>query len=137
MKSISLLLLRLSTGLYIIFWGIFKLTSTGSAVSVSKTYYFGLLNSEYVNYVLGSLEIMVGVMVILGLKRQFSYLAQSIIYFAGLATILPYILDPFGLYFVENAKLTFFPSTTLFFASLVLLSFKSDDLISIDHKIAR
>jgi hypothetical protein len=45
-----------------------------------------------------------------------------------------YIIDPFGLYIAESAKLTFFPSTTLLFASLIMIAFKEYDTLSLDSK---
>ena len=43
MKSISLLLLRLSTGIYLVLWGIVKLAATDMANSVSDRYYSGII----------------------------------------------------------------------------------------------
>jgi len=134
MKSISLLLLRISTGVYLILWGLVKLSAKDKAVSVSDRYYSGLLSADFVNYGLGGLQVAVGVLVILGLFRSLSYIANCAWYLLGLLPIMPYIIDPFGAYLVESARLTFFPSTTLFFATLVMLAFKEYDTISIDHK---
>ena len=134
MKATTLLLLRLSTGTYLVLWGLVKLLSQTKAVAVSEKYYSGLLSADIVNYVIGGVEVVAGVLVILGLLRSISYLIQLLFYIAGLLPILPYILDPFGAYLVESAKLTFFPSTTLLFASLVLIAFKEFDTMSLDHK---
>jgi len=65
---------------------------------------------------------------------MFVYPAQALVYFAGLVAIATYILDPFGLYLVESAQVTFYPSTTLFFAALVMIVFKSHDRLSMDTK---
>ena len=134
MKSISLLLLRISTGVYLVLWGLVKLNAKEMAVSVSNKYYFGLLSADFVNYGLGALQVAVGVLVILGLFRRVSYVIHAGWYLLGLLTIAPYILDPFGAYWVETAKLTFFPSTTLFVASLIMLAFREYDTLSLDHK---
>jgi len=134
MKQLSLLLLRISTGIYLVFWGIIKLESQDVAVSISNKYYAGLLNADLVNYGLGGLQILVGVLVVIGLFRGFSYLAQAAWYLLGLIPIIPYILDPFGVYLVESARLTFFPSTTLLFASMILIAFKEYDSMSLDAR---
>lgn len=134
MKAVSLLLLRVSTGIYLVLWGLVKLSAKDIAISVSEKYYFGLLSTDFVNYALGALQVALGTLVTLGLFRNISYKANAIWYFLGLVSILQYILDPFGAYFVENARLTFFPSTTLFFATLVILAFKEYDTLSLDHK---
>ena len=76
----------------------------------------------------------IGVLVILGLARSVSYAGQLLFYLVGIIPIIVYILDPLGLYLVEAPKLTWFPSTTLLFASLVIIAFKSEDTLSLDHK---
>lgn len=134
MKAISLLLLRLSTGLYMIFWGAPKLINIDDAVERTNRYYGGLISGEVVVMGMGLAQTIVGAFVVLGLFRNISYKAQAVIYFLGLALIIQYVLDPFGLYLVERGRLTWFPSTTLFFASLVLIAFKSEDTMSVDQK---
>ncbi|MFT2090781.1 DoxX family membrane protein [Paraglaciecola sp. 2405UD69-4] len=134
MKALSLLLLRVSTGLYLVFWGLVKLTATDKANAVSDKYYNGLLTGDIINIGLGSLQVLVGALVVLGLMRRVAYFGQLFWYVAGLLPILPYIIDPFGMYIADSAKLTFFPSTTLLFASLILIAFKEYDTYSIDAK---
>jgi len=97
MKSISLLLLRLSTGIYLILWGLLKIIATEKAAGVSQKYYAGILDGQLLNYGLGGLQIAVGLLVCLGLFRVFSYTAQPVWYVAGILPIMFYILDPFGL----------------------------------------
>ena len=127
MKAWSILLLRLSTVLYLVIWGIIKVAAKDKAVGVSNKYYDGIINGDIANYGLGIFEIIVGICVVFGLFRKYSYPLQAVIYFVGLAAIAPYIIDPFGFYIASEQKVTFFPSTTLFFASLVMIAFKADD----------
>jgi len=134
MQSLSLLLLRFSTGMYLILWGVLKFASKEAAVSISDKYYGGIASVDLVNAALGCFEIIVGLLVILGLFRAFAYKAQAAIYLFGVLAIAPYIIDPFGLYIASAPKLTFFPSTTLFFASLIMLAFKEFDTRSLDAK---
>ena len=134
MKAISLLLLRISTGLYMIFWGAPKLININEAVERTTRYYGGLISGEMAVIVMGLAQTVFGALVVLGLFRNISYKAQAVIYFLGMVLIIQYLLDPFGLYLVERGRLTWFPSTTLFFASLVLMAFQSDDTMSLDHK---
>ncbi|MEP2653432.1 MAG: hypothetical protein ABJH06_15730 [Paraglaciecola sp.] len=134
MQAVSLLLLRVSTGLYLIFWGIVKLVAADKANAVSDKYYNGLLSGDLINLGLGSLQVIVGALVVIGLFRRISYYGQLVWYIIGLLPILPYIIDPFGKYIADSSKLTFFPSTTLLFASLVLIAFKEYDSYSVDAK---
>jgi len=136
MKALSLLLLRLSTGIYLVLWGLVKLINQDVADRVSDTYYAGVISGQTINLTLGGLQVLVGILVVLGLFRSFSYWAQILWYVAGLVPIIAYIVDPFGMYLVENAKLTFFPSTTLLIASWVIVVFKEYDSISLDAKRA-
>jgi hypothetical protein len=97
------------------------------AIGVSDKYYDGIINGDIANYGLGLLEILIGASVIFGLFRKYTYPLQALIYLVGLLAITPYIIDPFGLYIASEPKVTFYPSTTLFFASLIMIAFKSDD----------
>jgi uncharacterized membrane protein YphA (DoxX/SURF4 family) len=133
MQAISLLLMRLSTGIYLILWGIRKLDTEGAA-KLSNKYYDGMISGETVSLSLGGLEIITGLLVCLGLFRKIGYWSQVAWYFIGILPIYAYILDPFGLYLIEEARLTFFPSTTLLFASFVLIAFQKYDTLSLDHK---
>ena len=137
MKSISLLLLRLSTGVYLILWGLLKIIALEKATGVSNKYYNGLLNGELLNYGLGGLQVLVGLLVCLGLFRAISYTAQTVWYVAGVLPIMLYIIDPFGLYVADEAKLTFFPSTTLLFACFIMHAFKEYDTLSLDAKFSK
>ncbi len=137
MKAISLLLLRVSTGLYLLFWGIIKLTASSMASSLSDKYYGGIISGDMINLGLGSLQVLIGALVVLGLFRTYSYAIQLLWYLAGLLPIGLYILDPFGKYLLEKSNLLFFPSTTLLAAALVIIVFREDDTLCLDSKIRR
>lgn len=76
MKALSLLLLRLSTGIYLALWGLVKLAASDTANAVSDKYYSGILSSYFINLGLGSVQVLVGVMVIVGFYRRIGYFAQ-------------------------------------------------------------
>jgi len=134
MKAISLLLLRISTGIYLVFWGGRKIFDVQGSIGLSDRYYGGMLSSEMVNLGLGAIQVVVGALVVLGLFRAFIYKAQAVCYGLGLLIIIKYILDPFGLYLVEAGRLTWFPSTTLFIASLIMIAFIEYDTKTLDSK---
>jgi hypothetical protein len=133
-RAIILFLLRFSTGIYLALWGIDKLINAGRAVSLSDRFYGGLVSAESIIPIIGILQIIVGVTVMLGVVRKISYTAQLGLYLIGIVPIIGYILDPFAAYLVETAHLTWFPSTTLLFASAIIIVFKEFDTISLDHK---
>jgi len=136
MKAWSLLLLRLSTGMVLVLWGIVRLGSTEAAQGLSDKYYWGLLSGDTIYTVLGAVEVAFGLLIMLGLWRKVTYPLQALIYGVGLLAIMQYILDPFARYLVVGAEhsILFFPSTTLFFATLVMLAFKDEDSLSLDAR---
>ena len=134
MKSISLLLLRLSTGIYLILWGVVKFNAQRAA-NVSDKYYGGAISDGTISLVLGCGQVALGVIVMIGFCRAIAYWGQVAWYFVGLVPIIAYLIDPLALYLVDApGRLTFFPSWTLFFASLILVAFKEYDTLSLDHK---
>ena len=50
MKSLILLLLRASTGIYLALWGVMKVVATEKATGISQKYYAGLLDGQLLNY---------------------------------------------------------------------------------------
>ncbi len=136
MKAWSLLLLRLSTGMVLVLWGIVRVGSTETAQGLSDKYYWGLLSGEWIHTLFGAIEIGFGILIMIGLWRKVVYPLQSVVYGVGLLAIIQYIIDPFARYLVVGAdhSILFFPSTTLFFATLVMLAFKEDDTLSLDAR---
>jgi len=114
--------------------GFYEARCKRKAIGVSEKYYDGLLSGDIVNYAVGAGEMIIGVLVVLGLFRSIAYAGQLAFYFVGAAAIITSPLDPYGLYLADAARLTFFPSWTLLFASMVLIAFKSDDTMSLDAK---
>ncbi len=139
MKAWSLLLLRLSTGMILVLWGIVRVASTETAQGLSDKYYWGLLSGDWVHTLFGGIEIAFGFLIMLGLWRKVIYPLQAVVYGVGLLAIIQYILDPFARYLVEGAdhSILFFPSTTLFFATLVMLAFKDEDRLSLDTRLGQ
>ena len=136
MKAWSLLLLRLSTGTILVLWGLVRLGSSETAQGLSDEYYWGLLSGELIHTLFGAVEVAFGVLIMLGVWRKYVYPLQAVVYGFGLLAIIEYILDPFALYFVPGAdhSILFFPSTTLFFATLVMIAFKDEDRLSLDAR---
>lgn len=134
MKAIALLLLRVTTGALLIIWGMIKIAAPEAAIGVSDKYYQSFLSAKEIQMGLGAAEAALGVLVILGLFRAFAYPLQTLVLGLGLAAIWKYIADPFGMYLLtqETAQVLFFPSTTVFAATLILLAFKDYDTLSAD-----
>ena len=136
MKALTILLIRISTGLLLMLWGVIKIGAPERAIEVSNKYYGELISGENLQMGLGGAEILLGALVCLGLLRKIVYPAQALVLFLGVAFIWNYILDPLGLYLLEEDSRNplFFPSLCVFFATLVPLAFKDDDSLSLDRK---
>jgi hypothetical protein len=139
MRAITLFLLRLTTGALLIIWGLIKIAAPEAAIGVSDKYYQGYLSAKEIQMGLGAAEAALGALVILGLFRGIVYPLQTLVLGLGLAAIWKYVADPFGMYLLtrETAQVLFFPSTTVFAATLVLLAFKDDDAITLDRLLGR
>lgn len=140
MKAITLLLLRISTGTLLILWGLLRVRSPETGTGLSNKYYNGLLDGASIQMGFGIAEVILGALVIVGLLRIIAYPLQTIILGLGVAFIWQHILDPLSLYLWEEgtrANLLFFPSTTVFFATLIILAFKDYDTLALDRILKR
>lgn len=138
MKAGTLLALRVSTGLLLLIWGLVRVGATEAAIGVSDKYYFGLLSSATLQYVLAALQIALALLVILGLFRRVAYPLQAIWLCLGALFIWQSIVDPLGLIFgQENVQILFFPSLTVAVATLVMLAFRDEDRLSLDVRFGR
>lgn len=139
LKPLSLLLLRTGTGLLLTIWGLIKIAAPQASIGVSETYYGGVLSLNALQLPLGVLQVLLGLSIVLGLFRKFTYPIQSVVLGLGLLAIWKYIVDPLGLYLLteETREVLFFPSLTVFAATLVLLAFRSEDTLCLDAKLGR
>lgn len=139
MKSISLLIMRLGTGLLLVIWGMIKIMAPVNAIGVSDKYYGGIVSMEALQMPWGILQVAIGLAVVIGLFRKIIYPVQALMLGIGLLPLWKYILDPLGLYLLteETRQVLFFPSLAVFAGTLVLLAFRSDDTISLDHRLGR
>ena len=137
LKQLSFLILRLGTGGLMLLWGMMKVASPASSIGVSEKYYGGALSSAMVQMPLGANQVALGVAVILGLWRQVTYPAVAVVIGVGLLAIWKYIVDPMGLYVLTdgNHNPLFFPSLTVFGATLAMMAFRADDTWSLDAKL--
>jgi len=140
MKALSLFLLRLSTGGLLVWWGLLRLLKPATGPSLSGKYYNNLLEGEQVQMVLGGAEVVLGALIIIGLLRVIVYPIQAL--FLGVSTLFiwKHLVDPLSLFLWEEgtrANLLFFPSSTVFFATLILLAFKEFDEFSLDRILRR
>jgi putative oxidoreductase len=138
-KALSLLFLRVSTGLLCVVWGLIRIGEPKAGMGVNSKYYGGILASETAQYIWGAFLFTVGMLTIVGLFRKYAYPLQAAILCVGALAIWKYLLDPLGLYLLdpESAQVLFFPSLGMAAATLVLIAFRSDDYYALDAKLGR
>jgi hypothetical protein len=78
-KPASLLLLRVSLGLLMLLWGADKLVNVQHGLLVSQTFYFGLFSSASLLKAFGVLQIVLGLLFVLGVLRRIAYLALAVV----------------------------------------------------------
>ncbi|MGH6632105.1 MAG: hypothetical protein ACREB0_01985 [Sphingopyxis sp.] len=139
LKSGSLLLLRVGTGLLLMLWGALRLMSPDAGPGLAEKYYSGFMGMQAIQIAFGAAEALIGLLVVAGLWRRIAYPLQALVLVLGAIVLWRYLLDPMGLYLLEReaSQILFFPSITVAAASLVLLAFREADGWSLDALLAR
>ena len=139
MKTFSIAFLRIATGLMLVIWGVIRLGSPEAGSGVAEKYYGGLASAQSLQTAWGAALLIVGILCVIGLFRKYAFLAQAVVLVGGALAIWKYLLDPLGLYLLneETRQVLFFPSLALAAATLVLIAFLDDDELNIDTLIAR
>lgn len=137
LKPASLLLLRLGTGLLLTLWGGLRVISPTAGPGLANKYYGGIFDLQSVQIAFGVAEAIIGLLVAVGLFRRVNYLLQAFILIPGAMVLWRYLLDPLGLYLLdqESSQILFFPSIAIAAAALVLLAFRDEDRWSLDHNL--
>jgi len=135
MKAILLLTLRITTGALLIIWGSIKAFAPEAAMRVSDKYYDGVISESAWQMPLGIAQMTLGVLVIIGLFRRVVYPLQAVVLVVGALAIWQYLVDPLGLYLLNEQirQVLFFPSSTVAVASLIMLAFYDEDGLSLDR----
>jgi len=136
MKAVALLLLRLVTGFYLLAWSAVKLTNTDRAVEISDKLYFGLFSNTVVQHGLGALGGVLGLFIILGFLRGFSYLVQALVLALGVGVLAKTFAVPADLASGIDLTTALAPYFALFAAAIAPLLAKGDDFLSLDVFLA-
>ncbi|MCC7055343.1 MAG: DoxX family membrane protein [Gemmatimonadaceae bacterium] len=136
MQRASLLLLRISLGGLMVYWGIDKLINVTHGITVAQKFYGGAAVATVPMQAFGALQVVLGVAVILGVGRRVSYPALLLVTGTTLLAVWKSIVDPFKLV-VEGGNLIFYPSLIIFAAAVVLLAFRAADTLALDARRRR
>ncbi|NAO95617.1 DoxX family membrane protein [Halomonas sp. MG34] len=131
MKALTLLFLRISLSGLMLFWGANKFLNTEGSVAISEKYYLSFMSAEALLYLFGAVQIVIGLLVLVGLMRRWVLPLQVAINGASLVAVFPSIIDPLGWY-LEGTNVLFYPSLIIFAGSLLLIAFQREDSFSID-----
>lgn len=132
LRSISLLIMRVGTGLLLVVWGMVRVVGERGEMLADK-YYGGLGSQATLQMAFGWAEIALGLLVVLGLFRKYTLAASALILVGGALPIWRHFLDPFGEYLHEDANILFFPSITVAGAALALIAFREFDRLALDN----
>lgn len=131
MKALTLLFLRISLSGLMLFWGANKLFNTEGSAAISEKYYLSFMSAEVLLYLFGAVQIVIGLLILVGLLRRWVLPLQVAINGASLVAVFPSIIDPLGWY-LEGTNMLFYPSLIIFAGSLLLIAFQREDYFSID-----
>ncbi len=133
MRAWSLLLLRVSLGLLLVFWGLDKLVNVDHSIRVAEGFYLGAGAAVWFLNAFGVVEALIGLLVVVGKWRRLTYpLMLAMFTVTGLA-VWKSIVDPWGWVF-EDTNVLFYPSLIIFAGALVAWGFKEDDTMALDGR---
>lgn len=112
-------LLRVSVGLLVLWWGIDKIVNVEHALAVSDGFYLGLFSSALLLQAWGVLQSAAAVLYIAGRARRWVYPLILVMNTVSMLGVWSSIVDPWG-FVLEGTNVLFFPSLTIFAASLLV-----------------
>jgi uncharacterized membrane protein YphA (DoxX/SURF4 family) len=132
-KAWSLFLLRVSTGLLLVFWGLDKLVNVEHSLRVAERFYLGVGATTWFLNAFGVIEILLGILVVVGKWRRITYPAMLAIFTVSGLSVWKSIVDPWGWVF-EGTNALFYPSFIIFAGALVLWAFREQDRMALDAR---
>lgn len=137
LAKIALLIMRIGTGMLLVLWGGVRLLKDGMGPDLANKYYGGMGADSTLQLGFAGFEVALGLLVVLGLFRQYTLIGSAIILVGGALPIWRHFLDPYGLYLHEDANLLFFPSLTVAGAALALIALRDLDTLALDRVIGK
>ena len=139
-QSLTLMALRISLGMLLVWWGLSKIVKPGMGDKVQDKFYFGLFPGETIQFTFGFVELGIGLCVVLGIFRKYVVIAQLMITGFSAMTIWSALLDPFALWLpvskIAGFQHLFYPTVIALCGATVLISFRHLDRFSLDAIIS-
>ena len=136
LTKISLLIMRVGTGMLLVLWGGARLLKEGMGPHLANKYYGGIGAGSTLQLAFAGFEVVLGLLVVFGLFRKYSLIGSAVILVGGVLPIWRHFLDPYGQYLFakpEDANLLFFPSLTVAGAALALIALRELDTLALDN----
>ncbi len=131
MQRNSLILLRVSLGGLMVYWGIDKLINVKHGLTVAEKFYGGMSVATTMMQAFGVVQVVLGALVIVGLFRRIAYPALLLVTGTTLVAVWTSIVDPFKL-MLDGGNLIFYPSLIIFAGAFVLMAFRAEDRLVLD-----
>lgn len=139
LTRIALLIMRIGTGSLLVIWGLVRVFA-GQGEALANRYYGGAGANESFQLIYGGVEVVLGLLVVLGLFRRYTLIGSAVILVGGALPIWKHFLDPFGMYLFanpEDANILFFPSLTVAGAALALIALRELDTLALDRVLSK
>ncbi|MFI8479609.1 DoxX family membrane protein [Pseudomonas sp. NPDC078700] len=136
MKKWSLLLLRISLGWLLVIWGIDKVVNVEHGVAIANKFYMGMFAVDNLIQAGGLMQVLVGLLVVLGLMRRLIYPILLLLNTATLVAVAQSVIDPWSWFFAGSNAL-FYPSLIIFAGSLVVMAWRNEDRFALDTLTAK
>jgi len=133
LKPFSLLALRITIALLVLLWGIDKLVDPGHALRVSDNFYRGLLSHGALMPVLGTLQVSLALLAMVGLFRRIVDPLILLVNLGSMIGVWRSLVDPWG-WFLEGTNVLFFPSVIVVAGCLVLIAFRDEETLVMDRR---
>jgi len=133
MKRWGLCLLRVSMGWLMVVWGLDKLVNVEHSMAVADRFYLGIGGQALFLNIFGVIQVLLGVLVVVGLWRRKTYPVLFVICLVTGLSVWNSIINPWG-WVIEGANALFYPSFIIAAAALAMWGLIDDDTMALDAK---
>jgi putative oxidoreductase len=139
-QRISLLLLRITTGFLLVWFGLNKVVKGSVPRAFRPLVEKDTTMETVVSWVAGGAEVVIGALCVLGLLRKLALPAQALINGFTAFSVWWAIVDPFRWYIdgvdriVFNSAV-FYPTSITFAACILLIVFRHQDTLALDRVV--
>uniref|UniRef100_UPI0030D75A2D DoxX family protein n=1 Tax=Pseudomonas silesiensis TaxID=1853130 RepID=UPI0030D75A2D len=116
----------------LVIWGADKVFNVAHSVAVANKYYLGL-GTESILQFGGVVQILIGLLIVVGFARRWVYPIQVLFNGTSLLAVMKSVMDPWGWIF-EGSNALFYPSFIIFAGSLLLIAFRDEDRLALDKR---